>query len=149
MLYYNKSTLPALSYLRDVCRKRKEGYTKAAEIVKAPDIEKLFITFAKQSDDFEYELKHFSESGLSAESTETARLTGWRHFDNDLEETTLESILSVCEKEEKATIGDYEELLEEDLPEDVQACINQQLIEITAAYDTILSMKNESAQNRS
>jgi uncharacterized protein (TIGR02284 family) len=143
MMYSYNNPIPAINYLKQLCRKRKEGYTKAAEIVKEPEIEKLFIKYAKQSDDFEYELLHYSDQDhADSEAFNEYKLRGWQNFYDEIEEASLHNILAVCEKKEKETIGDYEVALEEELPEEIEQLINRQLIEITDAYDTIMGIKS-------
>ncbi len=142
MMYSYYNPIEAINYLKQICKKRKEGYTKAAEMIKIPELEKLFIKFAKQSDDFEYELLHYSDQKhANAAVFDSYRLRGWQNFYDELDEITLERILAICEKKEKETIGDYEETLEETLPEEIEQVINRQLIEITDAYDTIIGIK--------
>ncbi|MGK7395890.1 MAG: hypothetical protein ACNS62_15025 [Candidatus Cyclobacteriaceae bacterium M3_2C_046] len=125
----------------DICKSRHRGYTMAAEFTKDNALEKLFVKYAKQSDDFEYELMHFLEKetiyDIGKGAAEDPAFKGWHKFNEDLEELSDINILKICEKEEKATIGDYEEVLGEDLPMDVTQVLNQQLIEITTAFDNL------------
>jgi uncharacterized protein (TIGR02284 family) len=148
-MYSYNNPIPAINYLKQLCRKRKEGYTKAAEIVKEPNIEKLFIKYAKQSDDFEYELLHYSnQDHVDSDAYNEFSMRGWQNFYEEIDEPSLENILAVCEKKEKETMGDYENALEEELPEEIEQLINRQLIEITDAYDTIMDIKGNTSNHR-
>ena len=127
-----------------ICKKRQEGYTKAAELVKDRNVEKLFVKYAKQSDDFEYELLHYIDKTSVNEIGEAAALSevrGWQNFDEDLAEVNNTNIIKVCIKEEKATMGDYEDMLDNaNLPKEISQIVSKQLIEITDAYDSMLNM---------
>lgn len=144
MMYSFHSHIQTVNYLKEICRKRKEGYTKAAEYIKKPEIEKLFVKYAKQSDDFEYELLHYSDQpSADSEAFDEYQPNGWQNLDDKLEDLSLENILELCEKNEKSTIGDFEEALEEELPEEIESLLNRQLIEITDAYDTIMNLRKQ------
>lgn len=144
MIYNSRGYGVIMENLIRICKKRQEGYTKAAEMVKDRDVEKLFVKYAKQSDDFEYELLHYIDKTNINEVGEAADLLGirgWQNFDKDLAEINNHNIIQVCIKEEKATIGDYEDMLDnEHLPEAISQLVSKQLIEITDAYDSMLSM---------
>lgn len=142
MMYSFRSHIQTVNYLKEICKKRKEGYTKAAEYLKDRELQKLFVKYAKQSDDFEYELLHYSDQPTAnSEGFDEYNPLGWENFEERLEKLSLENILDLCEKNEKTIMGDYEEALDEALPEEIESLLSRHLIEITDAYDSIIEIK--------
>lgn len=142
MMYSFQNHIQTVNTLKEICKMRKEGYTKAAEYIKDKELQKLFVKYAKQSDDFEYELLRYSDQPTAnSEGFEGYNPSGWKDFEERLEELSPEHILGLCEKNEKTIIGAYEEALEEELPEEMKSLLSRHLIDIIDAYDSIIEIK--------
>jgi uncharacterized protein (TIGR02284 family) len=128
---------------------RYEGYKKASEEAKDPQLKSLFNGFSQQSRQFNTELTRFVNSDEVPEPDRTTvsgkAYRAWMDVKAALASDDRKAVLSSCEFGEDAALRTYREVLDdgEEIPEVEKSIIDKQKAEIQAAHNQIKSMRDQ------
>ena len=129
----------------EVLNERIRGYEKARDNVQSPEYKSLFEKYAAQSRSFEQELAPFSDRTPEEVGT---RAKGdlwrfWMDIKDALTSDSDEAMLKASINGEEAAIDQYQDVLEDrDLPTNLRARLDQQLVEIRAAHGNLVRLRD-------
>jgi uncharacterized protein (TIGR02284 family) len=133
-----------LHSLIETCKDGQEGFQKAAENVRTPDLKALFSALATQRQEFVSQLHDLARRlGEDAESAGPASVPhrGWMDLKSTLISGGEHAILAECERGEDAAVAEYRGALDrKDLPPNVRSVLHLQSIELIAAHDRLRNL---------
>ncbi|HEY3898099.1 MAG TPA: PA2169 family four-helix-bundle protein [Chthoniobacter sp.] len=135
----------ALNHLIQTCKDGQEGFLTAAENVNSEDVRRLLSELSLQRAGFAGELQQISHE-LGDPSPEYASSVagtfhrGWMNLKTAILGRDAHSILTECERGEKAAVSEYEQALGLDLPDYIRKSIAQQHGEIGKAHQRIQAL---------
>ena len=135
----NNEVIAILNDLIETCRDGQESFRVAAESIHNSEFRRLFNIFSQQRAQFISELQ--AEVHRLGGDASKAGKTGPLHRTWINLKTTVArdegSVILECQREEEASVNDYQEALKADLPLDVQYVVKRQYMDIKDAYDRI------------
>ena len=140
--------IDAINSLIIINNDRSEGYKKAAEEAKDPELKALFNTFSQQSRGFSSELRQFVPNSEEPEHDETKNsgklFRLWMDIKAAVTGNDRKAILSSCEFGEDAAKNEYKSILENsaEIPAEALTVITKQNAEILKSHDQIKAMRD-------
>src|SRR3989454_10743534 len=136
----NNEVIFILNGLVETCERGERGFRSAAESVRNSEFRRLFNIFSQQRAQFISELQA-EVHRLGGDASKAGSKTGPLHRTWINLKTTAArdegSVIIECQREEEASVNDYQEALKADLPLDVQYVVKRQYMDIKDAYDRI------------
>jgi uncharacterized protein (TIGR02284 family) len=139
----------ALEELIIINNDRYNGYQKAADETKDPDLKELFTKYSMQSQNFGSELRRFSNYTNDTPDRDETKLSGkfyraWMDVKAAITGNDRKAILGSCEYGEDVAKKSYENVLEDagELPQEVLTVIQNQKMELQEAHDRIKFMRD-------
>ncbi|MDB5229892.1 MAG: hypothetical protein JWN76_697 [Chitinophagaceae bacterium] len=127
---------------------RYEGYKKAAEETKDPDLKELFTKYSMQSQQFGSELRQYAKYNDTSDRDET-KLSGkfyraWMDVKAALTGRDRKAVLSSCEFGEDVALKSYDNVMKDqtNLPPDMLSKVTSQHKEILQAHNRIKQMRD-------
>ncbi len=140
-----------LNDLIETLKDGQEGFRSAAADVESSDLKSLFAEYSLQRSKFAGELRALARS-LGTKEPETkgsvagALHRGWINLKAALTSKDEHAILAECERGEDAAVAEYQKVLNvEDMPQNVEAVLRDQYVEVKAAYDRIRNLRDSLA----
>lgn len=138
--------IDVLEDLIETCRDGQNGFREAAEHTKTPELRSFFNEQSLERARFAGELEdiaiHLGRSKVKREGTATGALhRAWMDLKSKLG-TGDDGILAAAESGEDTAKSEYEEALQENLPEDIKATIRQQAQSIFATHDKVKMLRD-------
>ena len=136
------ATLQRLSL---ICQAEENGYRMAADQVRNLELAALFRRYAAQRAQFAADLQGELRR-VGGESEPSGRVTGllWRGWANlkaVLSGGDESAIISACERSEDAARESYREALQQPLPREIHALLEQQYAAIQEAHERIRALE--------
>ncbi|MDD5200074.1 MAG: PA2169 family four-helix-bundle protein [Terrimicrobiaceae bacterium] len=121
-----------------------EGFTKAAESVKDPELKVLFQGFAAERQEMADELVAFSDADLTDEkSTVTGALhRGWINLQAALTSGDDHAILTECERGEDHAVEVFEKATKESFPAEASSTISSIATRILATHNKVRDLRD-------
>lgn len=135
-----------LNDLIDVCMDGENGYRKAAEDVKDPELKTLFLRFSKQRGDFAGELQSaVADLGVKPETTGTARAAlhrGWIDVKSAVTDRDGKAVIDECETGDDVAKETYERVLKDgNLSGTLRSLVLRQYEQVKAAHDNVRALQ--------
>lgn len=146
----NEKYASALNKLLEINNDRIEGYERAADETEDDDLRAMFLQFCTQSRQYRSQLEILVRE-LGEEPQEGTTASGklyraWMDLKAALAGKDKKAILSSCEYGEDVAKDAYEEFLEDDdvrdIPERIRSIVQNQLMEIKQAHDTVRALRD-------
>ena len=140
--------IDAINSLIIINNDRSEGYMKAAEEAKDPELKTLFTTLSQQSRGFSSELRKFVPNSEEPDHDETKNsgklFRLWMDIKAAVTGNDRKAILSSCEFGEDAAKNEYKSILEKsgEIPAEALSVITKQNAEILKSHDQIKAMRD-------
>jgi uncharacterized protein (TIGR02284 family) len=142
----NDDVISTLNNLIETCKDGQEGFQQAAEGVQNSQLKTLFYEFGQQRAQFAGELQALvRELGGDPEvssSTAGALHRGWINIKAAITGQDDNAILNECERGEDVAKNAYKEALEETLPANVSAIVQEQYAAVQAAHDQVRALRD-------
>ncbi len=144
----NDHVISVLEKLIETCRDGQEGYRDAAEHVKDPELRRYFNEISTTRADFagqlENEVIRLGKHDPDRKGSATAAIhRGWINLKASLGGGD-HSILSSVEAGEDNAKKQYEEALNDALPQDILELLRQQSQSVIAAHDHVRDLRDRS-----
>ncbi|MEP6571979.1 MAG: PA2169 family four-helix-bundle protein [Gemmatimonadota bacterium] len=140
-----KDVISTLNNLIETCRDGQEGFMHAAEQTKSPELQSLFDNFARQRsqfvNDLQVEVRRLGGDPEQHGSAGGSLHRGWIDLKAKITGRDEHAIVAECERGEDAAVRNYEEALEEDLPDDLLPVVERQYMQIVQAHDRIRALE--------
>ena len=140
------NTISTLNNLIETCKDGQEGFKQAAEGITRSDVKTAFYEFGQQRAKFAGELQALvRELGGDPETTSStagALHRGWINIKSLVTGQDDTAILNEAERGEDVAVNAYKKALEENLPANVQAVVQQQATEVKMAHDRVRDLRD-------
>lgn len=142
-----------LNDLIDVCKDGENGFRKAAEDVKDPELKTLFLRFSQQRSDFAGDLQSaVADLGVKPETDGTARAAmhrGWIGVKSAITGRDDKAVIDECETGEDVAKDTYERVLQEgNLSGMLRSLVMRQYEQVKAAHDNIRALQMQYDRSR-
>lgn len=146
-----KSTTDFTSWLNQLiqtCKDAEQGFRDAADGVKDAAVREVLLEYARQRTQFASELQnHVKRLGDEPATSGTASGSlhrGWMNLKSALSGKDDHAILAECERGEDSAVRNYQQVLQEDLPNDLRKVIEAQYRQILAAHNRMRALRDGS-----
>lgn len=141
-----------LNDLINVCKDGENGYRKAAEDVRDPELRSLFSRYSEQRSKFAGELQStVADLGVKPETDGTARGAmhrGWIDVKSAVAGREDKAVIDECETGEDVAKDSYERVLEEGkLTGTVRSMVLRQYEQVKAAHDNVRALQLQYARS--
>lgn len=135
-----------LNDLIDVCKDGENGYRKAAEDAKDPELKNLFMRFSQERSNFAGELQSaVADLGMKPETSGTVRAAlhrGWIDVKSAVSSRDDKAIIDECETGDDVAKETYERVLKEgNLAGTTRSMVMRQYEQVKAAHDNIRALQ--------
>lgn len=142
-----------LNDLIDVCMDGENGYRKAAEDVKDPELNSMFLRFSLQRSEFAGELQSaVADLGVKPETSGTTRAAlhrGWIDVKSAVTDRNSKAIIDECETGDDVAKETYERVLKEgNLTGTLRSMVLRQYEQVKAAHDNIRALQLQYDRSR-
>lgn len=139
-----KSNTDTVNDLLQVLEDGKEGFRKAAEAVKDPELKALFSEYAIQRAEMAEELLRFTPAEREEKKSTVAGAMhrGLMELKAALTSGDDYAILAECERGEDHAVEMFKEALGQDLPSDVCDVVKSQCVRILEAHDKVRDLRD-------
>ncbi len=141
----HKSPVMMLNGLMHMCREGQEGYMRAADGITSAAYKTMFAEYAHQRSRFASQLANLvvDYGGDPDDDGHSMKMFphGWTGIEAVIMGGDNGAIFAECETSEGVTKQACERVLEESLPTDVAAVVNQQYEQIVEAHDRIRNLR--------
>jgi uncharacterized protein (TIGR02284 family) len=146
MTLTTKDIINILEKLIETCEDGKKGYEDAATDVKDTNLNREFLQFSKQREQYREDLKEkinllsANENVPGSGSISGLIHRGWMNLKSALSINDTKAILKEVIKGEESAVKNYEEALQNDLPGEINTMIRIQYSGIVEALDRMKSL---------
>jgi uncharacterized protein (TIGR02284 family) len=140
----SKSTTDVVNDLLQVLEDGKEGFRKAAEAVKDPNLKVVLSEFADERAQMAEELLRFTpaEPEEAKPTIMGAVHRGWIELKSALTSGDDHAILAECERGEDHAVEAFKKALEQELPSDVRQEVKSQAARVLKAHDRVKELRD-------
>jgi uncharacterized protein (TIGR02284 family) len=130
----------------------QEGFKRAAETVKDPQLKSLFDEYSRQRGRFLSELRSQAQSSEERESemsgsADGALHRGWINLKSAVTRGDDHAILAECERGEDSAVEEFRKALDNGLSAPVQEIVSRQYAEIKQAHDRVKHLRDASKKS--
>jgi uncharacterized protein (TIGR02284 family) len=138
--------------LVETLRDGQEGFKRAAETVKDPQLKSLFDEYSRQRGRFLVELRSQAQSPEERESKARGSATGALHrgrinLKSAVTRGDDHAILAECERGEDSAVAEFRKALDNGLSAPVQEIVSHQYAEIKQAHDRVKHLRDASKKS--
>ena len=141
-----EESIKILNELIETCGAGAHGFATAAEHVSAPELKKVFNSYAEQRRELGAELATAVRArGGEPESDDsvTGKMhRGWIGLRQALTGKEAHAILAECERGEDAAVADYREAIEALEELDLREIVTRQFVRVKASHDTVRDLRD-------
>ena len=142
----NEDTISTLNNLIETCKDGQEGFKQAAEGVDNSETKSLFYEIGQQRSQFAGELQNLVRE-LGGDPENSGSVTGaihrgWINIKSAVTGHDQGAILNEAERGEDVAKNAYEKALQEDLPANVRAVVEQQGSAVKSAHDRVRDLRD-------
>jgi uncharacterized protein (TIGR02284 family) len=145
----NDNVISTLNNLIETCKDGQNGFREAADGVKNSELKTLFLAYSQQRAQFAGELQNeVLRLGGDPEKTGSVAASlhrGWIDIKSAVTGEDEGAVISECERGEDSAVKNYQDALNEDLPENIRSIIEQQFIQVKEAHDRIRTLERASS----
>jgi len=138
--------ISTLNDLIETCIDSENGFREAANNVKSPQMNSMFLEIANERKGFASELKRevlaFGGDPETTGSTGAAVHRAWMSVVGSLTGKSEHNILVEAERGEDAAVGVYEKAMKEAMPSSVRDLIDRQFRSVKQSHDRIKQMRD-------
>ena len=136
-----------LNNLIETLKDGQEGFKRAADSVRNPELKSLFHQYSQQRSRFasalQGEARQRGETKPETDSSAAGALhRGWINLKSAITGGDEHAILAECERGEDSAVEEYKKALEDGLSPSAQELVSRQFAEIKAAHDRIKSLRD-------
>jgi uncharacterized protein (TIGR02284 family) len=141
----SQDIIPVLNHLIEVCRNGEHGFREAAEGVEDAHLTSVLMDFSAQREQFAKQLQ-YQVSLLGGRPENRGTFAGalhrrWIDVRSALSTRSASVILAECHRGEAMALEAYEEALRKPFPEEIHGLIEQQHLQVRAAYETVRGLE--------
>jgi uncharacterized protein (TIGR02284 family) len=145
MVKTNHEIISALNDLIETLKDGEYGYKTAAEGIEKNEYKSLFNKYSEQRRQFAAELqnevKRLNGDPKKSGSVSGSLHRGWIDIKSVVTSGDGSVIISECERGEDTAVEVYEEMLDRDLPADIQSIVEKQYTQVKEAHDRMRSLE--------
>ena len=146
MTIRNDDVISTLNNLIETCRDGQNGFQSAAEGVKDPALKSLFEQYglqrAKFVGDLQNEVLRLGGDPENTGSVAAALHRGWINIKSAVTGKNEHSILEECERGEDSAIKNYQDALNQELPQNLAQIIERQYQMILEAHNRVRGLRD-------
>lgn len=147
----NDDAISTLNNLIETCRDGQNGFQTAADGVQDSSLKSVFYEYSQQRAQFVGELqglvRELGGDPATSGSVAASLHRGWINIKSAITGQDDAAILNECERGEDSAVSNYKDAIEQNLPANVAAVVNQQYVSVKQAHDKIRALRN-SANNQ-
>ena len=136
-----KSTADVLSDLLQVLKSGEEGFRKATEVAKDPDLKAALTEFARERAEMAGEILR-SVPAAKEVTTRASPMQAGFDLKTSLTSGDDFTILAECERSENRAVEMFKRALDQDLPRELCRAITSQSLRILQAHDKLRELRN-------
>ena len=146
-----KETISTINDLIETLKDGQEGFRRAAEAVKNPELKSLFNEFSMQRSRFAGELQSQAVALGESKPEDSSSAAGamhraWIDLKSAIAKRDDHAILAECERGEDSAVKEYKEAMEEEnLSAPVREIVSRQYAEVQSAHDRIKQLRDTTA----
>jgi uncharacterized protein (TIGR02284 family) len=140
----NATHTPVTNDLLQVLADGEEGFQKASESVKDPELKTLFAGYAAERAEMARELIRFTDADPDEKTSSVSGSLhrGWINLKAALTAGNDHAILAECERGEDHAVEAYRKALEEELPPEVRAVAESHSVRILAVHNQVKALRD-------
>jgi uncharacterized protein (TIGR02284 family) len=146
----NDIAVETLNDLIETCADGEQGYRRASDDAKDPQLRALFNQYTNQRAMFAAELQdevlRLGGAPREGGSAAGALHRGWMSLRAAVAGRSDEEIVAECERGEDAAVRSYKKAMDRELPADIRVLIEREFLQIKDAHDRIRALERASAQ---
>jgi uncharacterized protein (TIGR02284 family) len=141
----NEKAISTLNNLIETCKDGEEGFRKAAEGLKDPQVKTQFLAYSRQREQMVRELQQ--EVGrLGGDPEKSGSISGsihrgWMNIKSAVTGKDDSAIIAEAERGEDVAKAAYEKAVEEELPAATRALVQQQSAMVHEAHDRVRALE--------
>lgn len=143
----DKDTTALINHLVETCKDGEEGFKTAAGAVKDAQLKQLFTSYAQQrarfAEDLQLAVRRLGGDPGKRGSIAGALHRSWMSVKSAVVGSSDGAIVREAERGEDGAVQAFEKVLAEELPVDVQALVERQLIQVREAHDRISTLQRQ------
>lgn len=142
----NEETISTLNNLIETCKDGQNGFKEAAEAVEKSDLKSFLYDCSQQRSEFAGKLQNLvREMGGDPEkegSVIASLHRGWINLKSAIAGNDEQAVLNECERGEDSAVKNYNEALNQDLPQNVRDVVHEQFTTVKATHDKVKSLRD-------
>jgi uncharacterized protein (TIGR02284 family) len=145
-----KEIISTINSLIETLKDGQEGFRKAAEAVRDPELKSLFNEYSLQRSRFAGELQSEAISLGESKPEDSSSTAGalhrtWINLKSAITSKDDHAILAECERGEDSAVKEYRDAMEkEGLSAPVREIVSRQFTEVKSAHDRIKQLRDAS-----
>jgi uncharacterized protein (TIGR02284 family) len=142
-----KEIISTINSLIETLKDGQEGFQKAAEGVKDPNLKSLFSGYSQQRARFATELQSRARDLGESEPEKTSSAAGamhraWINIKSVVTSGDDAAILAECERGEDSAVSEYKKAMEDNLTSPLRELVSRQYSEVKTAHDRIKTLRD-------
>jgi uncharacterized protein (TIGR02284 family) len=133
-----------LNQLIQTCKDGESGFQVAAAGVDDPNLRRLFESYSQQRTEFarelQVEVERLSQDPAKEGHSVATLHRGWMELKTAITGADEGAIISECERGEDLAVHAYQQALGSELPADLKAILERQLLKVKEAHDQVRSL---------
>ena len=142
----NKDVVDALNGLIETTRDGQKGFRECADEADSPELKALFARAATRCTeglaDLDRMVRQYGGEPEDSGSVSAALHRGWMELRTALTSNDDKAVLQECERGEHSALKNYREVLDQGLPDDVRALVQEQYEGVRQNHDHIKALRD-------
>lgn len=141
----NEKAVSTLNNLIETCKDGEEGFRKAAEGLKDPQVKTQFLAYSRQREqmvrELQQEVRRLGGDPEKSGSVSGSIHRGWMNIKSAVTGKDDSAIIAEAERGEDVAKAAYEKAVEEELPPATRALVQQQAAMVHEAHDRVRALE--------
>jgi uncharacterized protein (TIGR02284 family) len=141
----NENAISTLNNLIETCKDGEEGFRKAAEGLKDPQIKTQFLTYSRQREqmgrELQQEVRRLGGDPEKSGSISGSMHRGWMNIKSAVTGKDDGAIIAEAERGEDVAKAAYEKAVQQDLPPATRGLVQQQSVMVHEAHDRVRALE--------
>ena len=137
-----KSTADIINDLLQVLKSGEEGFRKATEAARDPDLKSVLTKFANEHAEMAADILRSVSADATEKPTRTSSIIAGMDLKTSLTSGDDFTILAECERSENRTVEMFKRALDQDLPKDLSRALTSQSLRLLQGHEKLRELRN-------